>query len=305
MDADLAAYGVPQTVLERSTLDTKHALARLLRYKVSPELLPSQACTALIPAYRSAAVSVPLFVARDGALRVLLTQRAAKLRSHGGDTALPGGRFECTDSSIHRTAIGVSPSRLLTLCQLQVFISANELAVTPFVMLILGNPTALKLSTHEVDTVFATPLLAFLYDAPPPWLRATLRVEGAEDDQPTGADTATSPPSTDASNEWHWTNDIVWIGGVRVRRHTFWEERNPIRGLTSDILIDAASVAYGRPPEYALRARDQPQHAEIVRLCFASEHRKDGERVRPRMQIVPQDAEDDDGADATSVNADK
>lgn len=52
-----------------------------------------------IPGFRRAAVLVPL-IEEDGGLNLLLTVRAATLRSHAGQIALPGGRLEPGEDSV-------------------------------------------------------------------------------------------------------------------------------------------------------------------------------------------------------------
>ena len=54
---------------------------------------------------RRAAVLVLLYEKPEGTLRVLLTTRAKTLRTHPGQTALPGGRMDDSDASIVETAV--------------------------------------------------------------------------------------------------------------------------------------------------------------------------------------------------------
>ena len=77
------------------------ALSRLRLHVPTPEPCPNE-----VPAYRRAAVLIGLFQGRNGELYVILSQRSTGLRSHAGDTALPGGRFETKDSSLEATAVG-------------------------------------------------------------------------------------------------------------------------------------------------------------------------------------------------------
>jgi 8-oxo-dGTP pyrophosphatase MutT (NUDIX family) len=51
-----------------------------------------------------AAVLVPL-VERDNGLTVLLTQRAATLKSHAGQISFPGGRIDASDASVWEAAL--------------------------------------------------------------------------------------------------------------------------------------------------------------------------------------------------------
>jgi len=49
-----------------------------------------------------------------GGLRVLLTTRSKELRSHPGQTALPGGKVDKTDAGVVETAVSILPP--LQLC---------------------------------------------------------------------------------------------------------------------------------------------------------------------------------------------
>lgn len=81
------------------------ALRNLSRYKPDPG---SEPCPEDVPAYRRAAVLLGLFPSRNGELYVILSQRSTALRSHGGDTAIPGGRFEAADADLEATAVSSS-----------------------------------------------------------------------------------------------------------------------------------------------------------------------------------------------------
>ena len=53
-----------------------------------------------------AAVLVLLYERKDqGGLRVLLTTRSKELRSHPGQTALPGGKVDQSDAGVIDTAV--------------------------------------------------------------------------------------------------------------------------------------------------------------------------------------------------------
>ena len=124
-------------------------------------------------------------------MRVLLTTRSKKLRSHPGQTALPGGRYDETDESLVATAVRPTPlltfppltalwiqyreafeeialdttsPHLRTIITLPPFMAIMNLIVTPTVAL-LTNPSvldALVPSQDEVDLIFDHPLKAFL-----------------------------------------------------------------------------------------------------------------------------------------------
>ncbi|WFD41721.1 hypothetical protein MPSI1_000357 [Malassezia psittaci] len=234
------------------TDESELAIRRLRQYKhpITENLDPE--VSASIPAYRSAGVVLPLFIANDGQLRVLLTVRASRLSSHGGDTALPGGRFELGDQSIEETArreameeIGLpkDSKQVSRLCIMETFLSANELAVTPIVVLTTQNIIQrLVPNESEVAQLFTVPLKAFLYHKPPLSLEKAMQVSpidqrraqilpGRRRDEPN------SVPGADASeSHWHTVYQVSWLG-EQLKRHTFWDQRNPIRGLTRFVVL--------------------------------------------------------------------
>ena len=47
-----------------------------------------------------------LLYEKNGMLRILLTTRSKTLRTHPGQTALPGGKMDETDKDVIATAVG-------------------------------------------------------------------------------------------------------------------------------------------------------------------------------------------------------
>ena len=84
------------------TDDSLAALRHLAKHKPAQG---SEPCPDKVPAYRRAAVLLGLFPGRNGDLYVVLSQRSTTLKSHGGDTAIPGGRFEASDADLETTAV--------------------------------------------------------------------------------------------------------------------------------------------------------------------------------------------------------
>ncbi len=62
-----------------------------------------------MPKSKRAAVLVLLYE-KGGVLRVLLTTRAKTLRTHPGQTALPGGKMDEADQDITDTAVSLPAS---------------------------------------------------------------------------------------------------------------------------------------------------------------------------------------------------
>ncbi|SJX61417.1 related to coenzyme A diphosphatase [Sporisorium reilianum f. sp. reilianum] len=294
ISAAASSLGVRPEALSSLTSHSIHALQNLSAYKPRAG---SEPCPASVPAYRRAAVLLCLFGGRNGELYVILSKRSSRLRSHGGDTAIPGGRFEPTDRDLEYTArreafeetgLPIDASKAVKLCELPPFLSANELVVTPFVVLVTDHTIQPHLNPREVDSLFSLPLVSFLYHNPPRALRRSLHLPPTPDPE-----ALRHMPANEVSpiSDWHTCRDILWLNAHRIRRHTFWDERNPIRGLTSDILIQAAEIAYGERTQFSLKSPGQPSQADLIQLAFDSELAVKKFRVKPRMQFLrPPDA---------------
>lgn len=117
----------------------------------------------------AAAVLVPLVERGDG-LSVLLTQRAANLRDHGGQISFPGGRIESRDAGAWHAAlreaheeIGLAPQSVEFAGFLPDHLIVTGYRVTPVVGFV--NPEyQLRIDSSEVHEAFEVPL-DFLFDA--------------------------------------------------------------------------------------------------------------------------------------------
>jgi 8-oxo-dGTP pyrophosphatase MutT (NUDIX family) len=116
---------------------------------------------------RPAAVIAPI-VARPEGLSVLLTQRAANLRTHSGQVAFPGGAIDAGEMAREtalreaREEIGLEERYVEPLGWLDPYLTRTGFRVAPLVALI--DPAfTLAINAHEVADVFEAPF-AFLMD---------------------------------------------------------------------------------------------------------------------------------------------
>jgi 8-oxo-dGTP pyrophosphatase MutT (NUDIX family) len=121
-----------------------------------------------VAAARPAAVLAPI-IPRPQGLTVLLTLRAAHLRSHSGQVAFPGGKIDAGETPAEtalreaREEIGLAPSLVEPLGWLDPYLTGTGYRVTAMVALI--DPAfAPTLNPDEVADAFETPF-AFLMDA--------------------------------------------------------------------------------------------------------------------------------------------
>jgi len=103
---------------------------------------------------------------------VILTRRSAKLSTHSGQVAFPGGKFDQTDRTLSNTAlretheeIGIAPSEVEIIGALSQVVSLHGIQVNPFVGVVEPN-LPLTPNPHEIESIFSVPLRFFL-DAEP------------------------------------------------------------------------------------------------------------------------------------------
>lgn len=101
---------------------------------------------------------------------VILTRRASRLSSHGGEVALPGGKQDEADSSLLHTAlresqeeIGLDPAAVRVVAQLGQVVSKHGLLVTPWVG-VVPEDVPLTPNPDELESLFRVPLRFFLAD---------------------------------------------------------------------------------------------------------------------------------------------
>ena len=127
----------------------------------------------------SAAVLVPIVHGDRPA--VLLTKRSARLKSHAGQVAFPGGRIDRGDASIEAAAlreaqeeIGLQPSHVEIAGRLPDYVTGTGFLIAP-VLALLPDGLALTPSEAEVEAIFTLPLSVLLDPNAPERRRAYFR----------------------------------------------------------------------------------------------------------------------------------
>lgn len=124
---------------------------------------------------RAAAVALALVGDAEGNACFLLTRRAARLRRHAGQWALPGGRFEegesAADAALRELAeeVGLVPAADAVLGVLDDYATRSGFVITPVVVW-GGAGAELVPDPDEVAAVYQVPL-AVLEDPSVPRLR--------------------------------------------------------------------------------------------------------------------------------------
>jgi 8-oxo-dGTP pyrophosphatase MutT (NUDIX family) len=141
---------------------------------------------AVVHGQRQAAVLVPLFE-EGGEARVILTRRAATLRSHTSEVSFPGGHVEPGDETLVATAlreaweeVALDSSTVEVIGSLGSLTTVSSSAlITPFVGLLPARPT-LQASPDEVEKVLDVALAELLVDGvhhSELWLRGGIDIE--------------------------------------------------------------------------------------------------------------------------------
>lgn len=293
------------------------AIARLRAYKPPPFPTWDR-----LPVSRRAAVLVLLFADRGGDLRVVITMRAASLRSFSGHAAFPGGKADSLTETPYQIArreaweeIGLpmddskipKPFRIEPLCSLPCSLAKTELAVRPCVAFlhadpVPGKPTATvdegmipRLDAKEVAAVFSGPLHNFL--------RAT-------DEEP---DRAPDGDWYDGRwTEWHnesWRIHNFWVpvnnqrvakpktrdSGQAALADELEEEEDTVQrflvwGLTGRMLVDTARIAYAEEPEF--EHNDHYGDEKIIAMLESQGRLPEKKRREVGLDAVREDVKD-------------
>nr|CDP22746.1 Putative peroxisomal coenzyme A diphosphatase precursor [Podospora anserina S mat+] len=143
------------------------AVARLRAFKPPPFPLWDR-----LPVSRRAAVLLLLYADRKGDLRVVITMRAATLRSFSGHAALPGGKADTIHETPYQIArreayeeIGLPldnthlppPFTIEHLCYLPANLARTELVVRPVVALLHTSPPSSTATSPQSNPVSPQP----------------------------------------------------------------------------------------------------------------------------------------------------
>jgi len=115
----------------------------------------------------------------------------------------------------------------------------------------------LKASEAEVDRIFDHPLEATL---DPAIVSTEPLVAIGSEDWPYDAD-------------YHNSTDtpIPWLGNSIYRMHRFRSTASPVKGLTADILIKTAEIAFDRHPIYDRYTTTQPVDFAAIRRLLVED----------------------------------
>lgn len=119
--------------------------------------------------YPEAGVLVPVTDSADNP-EIILTQRAAHMKTHRSQVAFPGGRREEQDPDLVATAlresheeIGLRPEAVEVVSPLSQVISRYGILVSPFVGIISAGEE-LTANPEEIDSIFRVPVAFLLED---------------------------------------------------------------------------------------------------------------------------------------------
>lgn len=147
--------------------------------------------------FRTAA-AVLLALTDEPMPQLVLTRRAAHLKTHRGEVALPGGKIDPTDASLVAAAlreseeeIALPPAAVEVLGELDPMVTRFGVKVTPVVGIIPPD-IALAPNPDELDSIFRVPFEFFLRD------------ERSRTDRGTVNGHSVAVPC------WHWQGYEIW-----------------------------------------------------------------------------------------------
>jgi 8-oxo-dGTP pyrophosphatase MutT (NUDIX family) len=140
-----------------------HAFGDALRRRVAANLAGFERRARPDPSARPAAVALALAEGEAGEACFLLTRRAAGLRSHGGQWALPGGRIDAGETPAAAALreldeeVGLRLDPACAIGLLDDYPTRSGFVITP-VVIWAGAAQALRPNPNEVTAVYRVPL---------------------------------------------------------------------------------------------------------------------------------------------------
>jgi len=134
-----------------------------LRERASAHLARFERRPAPLDGRRAAAVAVVLLADDDGHACLLLTKRVSKLRAHGGQWALPGGRIDTGETAVAaalrelREEVGFTRGPETVLGVLDDYPTRSGFVITPVVVW-GGRDVTLTANPDEVASIHRVPL---------------------------------------------------------------------------------------------------------------------------------------------------
>lgn len=134
-----------------------------LEHRVQRHLAAHERIGVPLEGRRAAAVAIALLADDEGRPCFLLTRRAAKLRAHAGQWALPGGRVESgesvTETALRELAeeVGLPLDAANVLGLLDDYPTRSGYVITP-VLVWAADPPDLVPDPHEVAGIYRVPL---------------------------------------------------------------------------------------------------------------------------------------------------
>ncbi|PWN88983.1 hypothetical protein FA10DRAFT_134000 [Acaromyces ingoldii] len=283
--------------LDGLSAPNREAILRLASLPATPRL------PAAMPTKGQAAVAVILFQTRSTScavpptddssdmepeLHVICSTRAMHLSSHPGQASLPGGKVDRSDVDPQSGQLDVAMTAIRETCEevgldpraqevgdcvhlytARPFLSKTALLVHPVIYFLPPRSayktlSSLSPSPDEVDLVWSYPLRALLSSKMPTTIpaagsSASERPLFARLSDPSSVDRHRPPQET-----FRTYSDVPWLLAGHYRLHRFRSPHQLVKGLTADVLIHCASLAYDCPPRYAAFSPDQASWDDCV-----------------------------------------
>ncbi len=152
------------------TLERAERAVRALNLGTLPADPPPPMRAPLLTTRRAAAVLVPLYEGPDGEARLILTRRSARLSSHRGEVAFPGGRLDEGETVVQAALreaheeIDLLPELVRVVGTLEPLSTVvSDSAITPVVAVLDGGLPKLTPSPSEVARVFDVSLRELIH----------------------------------------------------------------------------------------------------------------------------------------------